>query len=469
VDYAQWPPTYDPDFLPTEDDGAWFPELEFGDPQIRNQLILAKLQSQIRYAWTHSALYRRKWEDAGLTPDSLQSLDDLARFPLTTKDDLRATQEANPPFGDHLCIRPEQVHRLHGTSGTTGRPTTFGIGRGDWRRIGEAHARAMWGAGIRPSDRVMIASFFSLYIGSWGALVGAERLGSTVFPFGAGVEGQTLQAAKWAPVVEPTAFYSTPSYALHFAEVARSEGLDPRSVGIRTLFFSGEPGAGVPSTKQRIEGDFGGAAIDMGTMAEMTPWMSSAECAQRTGMHLYQDIVFAQVCDPETGLPVPPGAEGMPVYTHLERTSQPMIRYASGDRTHWTDEPCPCGRTYPRLPSGLYGRYDDMLVVRGVNVYPSAVEDALRAFEGFGGEFRIVVSRRGVADQLVVQVEHDAVASGGPTDDVRDRVTTQIRNRAGVTPVVELLPTGALDRTAFKARRVIDDRNLFEELSRGAE
>jgi phenylacetate-CoA ligase len=356
------------------------------------------------------------------------------------------------------------VARIHGTSGTTGRPTVFGVGSDDWERIGEGHARAMWGFGLRPGDRILICSFFSLYMGSWGALKGGERLGATMFPFGAGVQGQTLAAVQWAREIRPTAFYGTPSYALHFAETARREGVDPRSLGLRVLFFSGEPGAGIPSTKRLIEETFGGICIDSGSMAEMSPWMTNGECRHRTGMHLWQDLVYTEVCDPETHRPVPCGQEGTPVYTHLERTSQPMIRLVSGDRVRWTDEPCPCGRTYPRLPAGIYGRFDDMLVVRGENVYPSAVEDALRAIPGFGGEFRIIVSRRETMDELLVRAEYAAeYEPGDRRDALRATMRERLRARIGIHPVVELVPQGTLPRSEFKARRVVDDRDLYRQ------
>jgi phenylacetate-CoA ligase len=418
----------------------------------------------VAYAWERSAFYRRHWQAAGVSPATLKSLDDLARFPVVRKEDLRAAQAAAPPFGDYLCIEPAHVARIHGTSGTTGRPTVFGIGADDWERIGEAHARILWGAGVRPDDRVLIASFFSLYLGSWGALKGCERLGATVFPFGAGLPGQTLMAVQWARELRPTAFYGTPSYALHFAETARRDGVDPRSFGFRTLFFSGEPGAGIPATKRLIESTFGGVCVDMGSMAEMSPWMTNGECRERTGMHLWQDIVYTQVCDPETFAPVPYGAEGTPVYTHLERTSQPMIRLVSGDRARWTDEPCPCGRTYPRLPQGLYGRIDDMFIVRGENIYPSAIEDVLRAVDGFGGEFRVIVSRRETMDELLVRAEYlPSHAEAAARAQLAATMKERLRARLGVTPVVELLAPGELPRTEFKARRVIDDRDLYHE------
>jgi len=465
-----WPPVYDPRRRPPPEAEYWDPEMECAPPARRDAVIVDKLRAQLAWAWERSPFYRRRWEAAGVSPTTLTTLADLAKFPVVHKADLRAAQAAAPPFGDYLCIPPREVARIHGTSGTTGRPTVFGISAEDWERIGEAHARILWGAGLRPQDTVLIASFFSLYLGSWGALKGCERLGATAFPFGAGLPGQTLMAVQWARQLRPTAFYGTPSYALHFAETARREGVDPRALGLRTLLFSGEPGAGIASTKRQIEQTFGGACIDMGSMAEMTPWMTNAECRHRTGMHLWQDIVYTQVCDPETFRPVPDGAEGTPVYTHLERTSQPMIRLVSGDRARWTQAPCPCGRTYPRLPDGLYGRLDDMFIVRGENIYPSAIEDTLRAIEGFGGEFRVIVSRRETMDELLVRAECAAGHAGEPRRSaLAATMTERLRARLGVRPLIELVPEGSLPRSEFKAKRVIDDRNLYREVSRHVE
>ena len=465
---SAWPPRYDPAYRPARGAEYWDKDLECADPADRDRLILDKLRGQMRYAWAKSPFYRRRWEAAGVSPDTLESLGDLARFPVIQKADLRAAQAAHPPFGDYLCIDPADVARIHGTSGTTGRPTVFGIGADDWGRIGEAQARVMWASGLRPGDTVMICSFFSLYLGSWGALAGGERLGVTVFPFGAGVAGQTLSAVQWARDMKPRGFYGTPSYALHFAETARQEGIDPRALGIRILLFSGEPGAGIAATKALIESTFDGICVDMGSMAEMTPWMTNGECRHRTGMHLWQDLVYTQVCDPETFAPLPYGAEGTPVYTHLERTSQPMIRLVSGDRARWTDAPCPCGRTYPRLPAGLYGRFDDMIIVRGENIYPSAIEDALRAVPGFGGEFRVIVSRRDAMDELLVRAEYAAShAAPAQVDALKTEMRARLRARIGVHPVLELVPEGTLPRTEFKARRVVDDRDLYRQALSG--
>src|SRR6059058_3842787 len=228
VDTSVWPPRYDPTYRPDPTADFWFPELECLHPGARDALILDKLRRQVAWAWERSPFYRRKWDAAGVSPATLRSLEDLAKFPVVQKAELRLSQAAAPPYGEYLCIEPGEVARIHGTSGTTGRPTVFGIGREDWERIGEAHARILWGAGLRPDDRVLIASFFSLYLGSWGALRGVERLGATAFPFGAGVPGQTLMAVEWARELKPTAFYGTPSYALHFAETSRRGRRHPR-------------------------------------------------------------------------------------------------------------------------------------------------------------------------------------------------------------------------------------------------
>ena len=463
-----WPPKYDLSYVPPSSVEHWDNRLETMPPQERDVVILEKLRGQVRYAWERSGFYREFWDDAPVDPANLQSLAEFAQLPILTKEEVRQEQEAHPPYGRFLCVPPEEVYRIHGTSGTTGRPTVFGISRGDWDRIGEAHARILWGAGIRPADTVMVAAVFSLYVGSWGALVGAERLGATCFPFGAGAPGQTERAVEWAEMVKPAALYATPSYALYMAETAREMGIDPRTdFAFRVMFFSGEPGASVPATRQAIEDAFGCYVVDQGSMAEMTPWMTNGGCRHlERGMHLWQDIVYTQLVDAETHELTPMGGEGVPVYTHLERESQPMIRYWSGDIARWEMIDCACGRTYPTLTSGIYGRADDMLIIRGQNVFPSRVEDVLRGWDEFGGEFRMVVEReRGYLDRLTVQTEVSAgvwAAAGesGPQglEALRGQVGDTLRRALGVGVSVELKPEGEFERTQFKARRVIDLR-----------
>jgi phenylacetate-CoA ligase len=459
VECWSFPPRYDDAYTPPPGQEHWFPERETMDPAARDELILERLREVCAYAHERSPFYRAKWGDFDPRTD-LRSLEDFERLPVIVKDELRADQAEHPPFGSYTCIEPEDVVRVHGTSGTTGRPTAFGIGRDDWRAIANAHARIMWSMGIRPSDTVFIGSVFSLYMGSWATLSGAERLGAAAFPFGAGVAGQSQRAVNWMAQMKPDAFYGTPSYALRLAEIAAEEGLDPKDFGIRILFFSGEPGASIPSIRGRIEELYGGKVFDCGSMAEMTPWMNLGESSAQAGMLCWQDVVYTEVCDPETNRRLPFGSEGTPVYTHLERTSQPMIRLQSGDLTRWESGPSPCGRTYPILPKGVYGRIDDMFTIRGENVYPAAIDEVLTALPDYGGEHRIFVSRDETMDKLAVRAEHTAEADA---DAFQARAQEALRTTLGVSTAVVAVPPNTFERTEFKARRVVDERALFHE------
>ena len=463
-----WPPQYPSTFVPPTGQEHWFPQLETMSAEERDVVILAKLREQLRYVHRNSGFYQEFYRDAPVDPENLGSLEDFAQLPILTKEDIRREQEEHPPYGRFLCLPPSDVFRVHGTSGTTGRPTVFGIGRDDWDRIAEAHARILWGAGLRPNDMVMVAAVFSLYVGSWGALVGAERLGATCFPFGSGAPGQTERAAEWCSLVKPTALYGTPSYALYLAETARQMGIDPlNDFAFRFMFFSGEPGASVPATRKLIEDTYGCYVVDQGSMAEMTPWMSNSGCRHlSTGMHLWQDIVYTELVDPESLDTLPLGAEGVPVYSHTERTSQPMIRYWSGDIAQWDMVDCPCGRTYPTLTRGIYGRADDMIIVRGQNVFPSRIEDILRSMDVFGGEFRLLLEREpGQLDRLTVQTEVlpdtfvQRESNPALLEVVREDIAAALRRALGVGVAVELKPAGEFERTQFKARRIIDMRS----------
>ena len=460
-----WPPQYDRSYLPSPNSKFWFKDLETMDPEERERkIILPKLQAQLTYAYKRSPLYRKKWDQAGVKPRDIRSLSDFEQIPFLTKDEIRQDQKETPPFGSNLCVSLKELARVQGTSGTTGKPTAFGISKGDMDRIAEAHARTMWGFGIRQQDIVFVGSFFSLYWGSWGALLGAERLGAVAFPFGAGVPGQTDRAIEWMKEVKPTIFYGTPSYSLYLAERAKERGIDPaKDFNFRILFFSGEPGAGVPSTKKRIEETYGGICIDAGSTAEMSPWMANCECGHRKGMHFWQDIVYAELVDPVTKKRVPYGKEGVTVYTHLERTSQPMIRFLAGDLSMWVNDLCPCGRTYPRLPKGIYGRADDMFIIRGENVYPSAIEDVIRGIEGFGDEYRIVITREKTMDEMIVQAEYVKGIDPERIPQLQKKLESELKAR-GLRSVVQMMEPDRLERTEFKAKRIIDKRGLYDEM-----
>jgi phenylacetate-CoA ligase len=463
-----FPPAYDPNYFPEPDQRYWFPRRETMDSSAREAAIVERLRHVMRYAWDNAPFYRKKWDEAGVHPDHVTSLETFERVPVVTKAELRAAQAAVPPFGDYLCVPESEIHHVHGTSGTTGRPTAFAVGRADWAVIAENHARILWGMGLRPGDTIFVAAIFSLYLGSWGAMLGAERLHARSFPFGAGAAGMTARAAMWLAAVKPKGFYGTPSFALRLAEVAREEGYDPRDFGLRAMFFSGEPGASIPSVRDRIREEFGAQVFDSGTMAEMTPFMSAAGTRENPdGMLLWQDIVYHEVCDPQTFGRVPYGAQGTPVYTHLERTSQPMIRLASGDLTHWVNERTGCGRSYPSFPKGIYGRIDDMFQIRGENIYPSEIDAVLNATEGYGGEHRVVITRERTMDELLVRAEYSADCAARGAEAVEffvQKLGGALHRTLGVRARIEAVPPATFARTDFKARRVIDDRDLFRDV-----
>lgn len=466
----QWsfPASYDPNYFPEASSRYWFPRRETMPPEEREQAIVQRLREVMAYAYANAPFYRSKWKEAGVHPEHIRSLEDFEKVPVVTKAELRESQERAAPFGDYLCIPDSEVHHIHGTSGTTGRPTAFAIGRDDWQVIAGNHARFLWGMGLRPGDIIFIASVFSLYMGSWGTLIGSERLRAKSFPFGAGAPGMTARAALWLNLIKPTAFYGTPSYALHLAETAIDERLNPRDFQLKIMFFSGEPGASIPGIRRRIEEYYGAKVIDSGSMAEVTPWMSLCGSAETQGMLLWQDVIYHEVCDQNTYSRVPYGQRGTPVYTHLERTSQPMIRLASGDLTHWVLEENPCGRTYPRLPDGIYGRIDDMFQIRGENIYPSEIDAVLNSLPDYGGEHRIVITREGAMDELLVRVEADNELHAQDPDHVeafRHKAAAELQKVLGVRTKVEIAESGSIPRTDFKARRVLDDRDLFRTLS----
>ena len=463
-----FPPAYDDGYCPEAGSRYWFPKRETMEPAAREAAILERLKDVCAYAYEKAPFYRRKWDEAGFHPSQLKSLEDFeTRVPVTTKAELRVSQATNPPFGDYLCIPGSEVFHVHGTSGTTGRPTAFAIGRDDWRSISNAHARIMWGMGMRPGDIVCVAAIFSLYLGSWGALAGAERLGAKAFPFGAGTTGMSPRCAQWLDLLRPQAFYGTPTYGLHLAQTAIDNGLDPREFGLRTMFFSGEPGASIPSVRNRIEELYGAKVFDSGSMSEMTPWMNVAGSAETEGMLCWQDVVYTEVCDQANYHRVPYGARGTPVYTHLERTSQPMIRLLSGDLTLWENGPNPCGRTYPRLPMGIIGRIDDMFIVRGENVYPSEIDAVLNETPRYGGEHRIIITREGTMDELAVKVEADEALwreGDARVGAFRRTVAASLQKLLGLRAVVEVVKQNTIERTDFKARRVLDDREVLRDM-----
>ena len=325
--------------------------------------------------------------------------------------------------------------------------------------------------GIRPGDTVFVAAIFSLYMGSWGTLAGAERLRAKAFPFGAGAPGMTARAAMWLDADEAAAFYGTPSFALHLAEVARAEGFDPRDVRPEDdvlLRRAGRVGAGRARPASRAA--YGAQVIDCGSMAEMTPFMNVAGTAETDGMlllagHRLHRGLRSEDLPPRALRPARHAGLHAP-RAHLAADDPARV---SGDLTLWEDGPNPCGRTYPRLPQGVFGRIDDMFTIRGENVYPSEVDAVMNQLAGYGGEHRIVITRDGAMDELLVRVEAAAAvptpATPAAAGAARRGRRARCRRCSGLRAKVEVVAPGTFPRTDFKARRVIDDREVFREMN----
>lgn len=444
--------------MANEDRRYWNEATETMPRQEREEAALAQLQIQLQRAYERLPFYRRHWDAHGFHPDQVRSFADFtARCPVITKQMLVEDQAANPPYGTYLGIEPDQIARVHGSSGTSGTPTIYGVGAEDWEQAAEAFAMTQWAMGVRPDDLVQFAFPFSLFFGGWGVLYGAERIGAACFPIGLNDTERHIQLMYQ---LGSTVLEGTPSYLLHMAEVAEQMGYDPAASPLRRAIVGGEPGGAIPSTRRRILEAWGLESVcDSGSTSEMFPFCTNTECTEMTGPHLFNDQVWAEIVDPEDpSLALPEGETGSIVYTHLWRTSQPMIRFSPGDRSYLTHDPCPCGRTYPRLPMGVLGRSGDMLVIRGANVYPSAIEHGLRKVDGLGLEFRIRVTREGALDELVVQAERREDVADEDAPLLRQQAEELLKSHCHIRVPVEIVAPGTFDRTTLKARRVIDER-----------
>jgi phenylacetate-CoA ligase len=424
----------------------------------REAEVLTLLQHQLHTVYEGLPFYRRHYDAHGFHPDQVTSLRDFTeRVPVITKSMLRDDQAAHPPFGSYLGVSADEIVRVHGSSGTTGKPTLYAFSRRDWDYTAEVMGRAFYTAGVRPTDTVQMATVFSLFMGGWGTLLGCERVGATAFPIGAGETERQLELMHRIGV---TVLVSTPTYALHMLETARSLGYDTAASPLRLGIFIGEPGAAIATTRQVIAAGWGIEVRDMATTSEMTPWATNVECAEGRGVHVLQDEVWTEVVDKaDPSQAVPEGTSGGVVYSHLRRESQPMIRFACGDESHMTYEPCPCGRTYPRLPNGIYGRLDDMLIIRGANVYPSQVQRCLHEVQDAGVEFLIVLDRVNSLDRATVRIEYlPSAGSGTSRSDLAGRVKRKLKNETNINFEVEVLEQGTLERAVSKAKRVQDNR-----------
>ncbi|MBI4637125.1 MAG: phenylacetate--CoA ligase family protein [Candidatus Rokubacteria bacterium] len=387
-----------------------------------------------------NAFVARKWRAAGLgSATDLRGWDDVARLPFTVKQELVDDQAAHPPFGTNLTYSLERYVRVHQTSGTSGAPLRWLDTQASWEWWARCWGFVLRGAGITPADRVFFPFSFGLFVGFWSGFEGARALGALAIP-GGGQDSATRLA--WMEALGATALVCTPSYALHLVEVARERGVELRKLPVRVTVHAGEPGAGIPEVRARIEEGWGARAFDHAGMTEMGAY--GYECEAQAGIHVNESEFIAEVVDPATGAPAP---EGELVLTNLGRAGSPAIRYRTGDRVRLADGPCPCGRTFMRLQGGILGRLDDMLIVRGVNVFPAAIEGILRRFPAVD-EFQIEVFRQGELDEVRVLVEIGEAGTARPIQEA-------LRVGLGIRLPVEPVPPRSLPRYELKARRVI--------------
>ena len=409
-------------------------------------LQLERLQKTLAHAYAHSPVYKAKFDAAGVHPDDCKTLADLARFPFTTKADLRDSY----PFG-MFAVPREQVVRIHASSGTTGKPTVVGYTRNDINTWASVVARSIRAAGARPGDMVHISYGYGLFTGGLGAHYGAEHLGLTVVPFGG---GQTEKQIQLIQDFKPDIIMVTPSYMLAIADEVEHMGLDPKSLGLRVGIFGAEPWTN--EMRQAIETRVGLDAVDIYGLSEVVgPGVACETVETKDGLHVWEDHFYPEVIDPVTGAVLPDGEKGELVFTSLTKEALPIIRYRTRDLTRLLPG---TARSMRRMEK-VTGRSDDMMIVRGVNVFPTQIEELLLKVPALAGHYLIRLSRDGRMDMMTVQVEirpdsdyEDVVAESGK------RLSRFIKDTIGISAKVEVVPPGFLERSLGKAKRVVDQR-----------
>jgi phenylacetate-CoA ligase len=409
------------------------------------KLQFDKLQRLLREICDRNRFYTKKWKDAGVVPDNIHSLSDFQKLPFTCKSELVRSQEEAPPFGTNATFSLDAYTRIHQTSGTTGAPMRVVDTPESWDWWGYCWGHVLKGAGVTATDRVFLPFSFGPFIGFWAAVEGARRVNAMMIPGGG---WDSIQRLHMMRDLGATVVCCTPTYALRLAEVAREEHFDMQSLSVRALIHAGEPGASVAGTKARIEAAWGAKCFDHAGASEVGA--HSFECEpQPGGIHVIESEFIAEVIDPQTGQEAAAGETGELVITNLGRPGFPVIRYRTGDLVRLNLTPCACGRTFARFDGGLLGRSDDMVTIRGVNVYPTAIENVIRQFASVD-EFQVTVTTVQEMRQLEVEIE---VVSGNDTEHVRTDVEQAIYQALSLHPTVKVAKPGTLAHFEMKARR----------------
>ncbi len=407
------------------------------------------LRRQIARCSEASSLYRSKLAEGGAEPADIRSLEDLARIPVVTKEELREDQRLHPPFGSFAVAPPAEFRELHPSTGTTGTPVSTVWSAADVETITRVTMRTLWQFGVRPGDVIQNAFAYGLWVAGLSCHYAGERLGCLVVP--TGTSTPTERQIEYLRSLGSTVLLSTPSYALHIAERARELGIDPAGLQLRLGCFGGEAGAGSRATRRKLEAGLRIDAYDYYGLAEVGPTFAS-ECPAKAGIHIAEDYVVVECVDPETHEPVSEGDLGVLVFTHLAREATPMIRYWSNDYARLSTDTCACGRTHVRAVGGIVGRHDDLVVFKGAKFYPGQVERVVRSFEELSDEFRIELA---FADgslvercTVVCELRHAHAEVGVP-------LRQALRAELGVTPALRFEPYGTLERFQFKAQRLV--------------
>ncbi len=426
---------------------AVYESIETADIDELRSIQLDRMQWSLHHAYKHSPVYKKKFDDHGVHPDDLKSLDDLHKFPFTTKDDLRD----NYPFG-LFAVPMEEVVRIHASSGTTGNPTVVGYTANDIETWASVVARSIVAAGGHAGDKVHVAYGYGLFTGGLGAHYGAEKLGCTVIPMSG---GQTQKQVQLIRDFRPDIIMVTPSYMLNLADEMDRQGLDREELSLRVGLFGAEPWT--DAMRNEIEERLGIDAVDIYGLSEVIGPGVAQECvASKDGPTIWEDHFYPEIIDPDSGEVLPEEEEGELVFTSLTKEAMPVVRYRTRDLTRLLPG---TARSMRRMDK-ITGRTDDMLIIRGVNVYPTQIEEMILSIAELAPHYQIELFRHGHMDKVTISVEHSSgISPEGKTERWSQQLSERIKMYIGISAEVEIAPPGSLPRSEGKAKRVIDRRN----------
>ena len=434
----------------------WNPYQETLPPEELEKLQLKKFKRIVKWAYDNSKFHKALYDDAGLRPEDIRSMEDVNRVPKVEKSMMRTIQRKDPfPYGDALCVPLDEVTEFRQTSGTTGNPIYQPDTWRDWEWWSECWSTLLWAQGYRPHDRVFIPFGYNIFVAFWAGHYACEKIGCETVPGGVlDTKARILKIEE----LKPTAMMATPTYVLGMADTARDKmGIDPAALGIKRITCAGEPGALIPATKKRMEESWNAKVFDHAGATEIGAWGFECE-AQSGALHINEAMFLTQVEDLETGqLVTEPGRRGKLVITALDRIAQPCIRFDSKDIVEFSDRQCECGRTYRLVKGGVIGRADDITKVKGVLLAPTAIEDVVRSIQGFSDEYEVVVEKKGDVDHISLKVELTEEAASMAAE-LKAKLQTELRLKTNLGYEILVHPYGSLPRYEVKARRFKDLR-----------